>query len=162
MRTDGKQYTATVEPTSSGRVTFTVPENVAQAADDGQGNVRTTLFVLVVDAPSSPAAVGSKSTPNPGETVLLANYPNPFNPETWIPYRLAKAANVQILIYNAHGTIIRHLKLGHQSAGYYTSRSHAAYWDGKNDLGERVANGIYFYQLQADTVSPLRKMVILK
>ena len=162
MRTDGKQYTATVAPTSSGGVTFTVPENVAQAADDGQGNVSTTLLVLVVDAPSSPAAVGSKSTPNPGETLLFANYPNPFNPETWIPYHLAKATNVQISIYNAHGTLIQHLRLGHQSAGYYTSRSRAAYWDGKNDLGERVANGIYFYQLQADTVSPLRKMVILK
>ncbi len=101
------------------------------------------------------------STP-PAKTVLLANYPNPFNPETWIPYRLAKAANVQIPIYNAHGTVVRHLELGHQSAGYYISRNRAAYWDGKNDFGERVANGIYFYQLQADTVSPLRKMVILK
>ena len=98
----------------------------------------------------------------PAKTVLLANYPNPFNPETWIPYRLAKAANVQIPIYNAHGTVVRHLELGHQSAGYYISRNRAAYWDGKNDFGERVANGIYFYQLQADTVSPLRKMVILK
>ena len=98
----------------------------------------------------------------PDKTVLLANYPNPFNPETWIPYQLRKAANVQIPIYNARGTIIRHLKLGHQSAGYYTSRNLAAYWDGKNDFGECVANGIYFYQLQADTVSPLRKMVILK
>ena len=98
----------------------------------------------------------------PAKTMLLANYPNPFNPETWIPYQLGKDANVQIPIYNARGTVIRHLKLGHQSAGYYTSRSRAAYWDGKNDFGERVANGIYFYQLQADTVSPLRKMVILK
>ena len=98
----------------------------------------------------------------PDKTVLLSNYPNPFNPETWIPYHLAKAANVQIPIYNARGTVIRHLRLGHQSAGYYTSRSLAAYWDGKNDFGERVANGIYFYQLQADTISPLRKMVILK
>ncbi|MCY3740863.1 MAG: T9SS type A sorting domain-containing protein [Candidatus Poribacteria bacterium] len=101
------------------------------------------------------------STP-PDKTVLLANYPNPFNPETWIPYRLAKAANVQIPIYNAHGTVVRHLELGYQSAGYYISRNRAAYWDGKNDFGERVANGIYFYQLQADAVSPLRKMVILK
>ena len=98
----------------------------------------------------------------PDKTVLLANYPNPFNPETWIPYRLAKSADVEIDIYDTYGTVVRHLKLGHQSAGYYTSRSRAAYWDGKNDFGERVANGIYFYQLQADTTSPLRKMVILK
>ena len=99
---------------------------------------------------------------HPDKTMLLANYPNPFNPETWIPYRLAKSAHTQITIYDASGTVVRHLELGHQSAGYYMSRSRAAYWDGRNDFGECVASGIYFYQLQADTVSPLRKMIILK
>lgn len=98
----------------------------------------------------------------PKETVLLSNYPNPFNPETWIPYQLANAGNVVITIYDMRGTVVRRLDFGHQSAGFYTSRSRAAYWDGSNDVGERVANGIYFYQLQADTLSPLRKMVILK
>ena len=98
----------------------------------------------------------------PDKTALLANYPNPFNPETWIPYHLGKSANVQITVYDAYGTAIRHLELGHQLSGYYTHRSQAAYWDGKNDFGERVASGVYFYQMQADTVSPMRKMVILK
>ena len=98
----------------------------------------------------------------PDKTVLLANYPNPFNPETWIPYHLAKSADVQITIYNAHGIVVRHLELGYQSAGYYTSTSQAAYWDGCNDFGESVSGGVYFYQLQAGTVSPMRKMVILK
>ena len=98
----------------------------------------------------------------PDKTVLLSNYPNPFNPETWIPYHLAKSAEVQITIYDTYDTIVRHLELGHQSAGYYTSRSQAAYWDGRNDFGERVSSGIYFYQLQADNVSPIRKMIILK
>ena len=98
----------------------------------------------------------------PDATVLLANYPNPFNPETWIPYHLATSTDVRINIYNAQGILVRALTLGHQSAGYYTSRSRAAYWDGRNALGERVASGIYFYQLQADEISPLRKMVILK
>ena len=98
----------------------------------------------------------------PDETVLLVNYPNPFNPETWIPYHLAISTDVRINIYNAQGILVRALTLGHQSAGYYTSRSRAAYWDGRNALGERVASGIYFYQLQADEISPLRKMVILK
>ena len=98
----------------------------------------------------------------PDVTVLLANYPNPFNPETWIPYHLASSTDVTISIYNAQGILVRALTLGHQSAGYYTSRSRAAYWDGRNALGERVASGIYFYQLQADKISPLRKMVILK
>ncbi len=98
----------------------------------------------------------------PDETVLLANYPNPFNPETWIPYHLAESTDVRVNIYDAQGTVVRVLTLGHQTAGYYTSRSRAAYWDGRNALGERVASGIYFYQLQTDAVSPMRKMVILK
>ena len=98
----------------------------------------------------------------PDETVLLANYPNPFNPETWIPYHLSESTDVQVNIYDAQGTLVRELILGHQTAGYYTSRSRAAYWDGRNAIGERVASGIYFYQLQTDTVSPMRKMVILK
>ena len=98
----------------------------------------------------------------PAKTVLLANYPNPFNPETWIPYHLAKTADVQINIYDMYGTVVRHLELGHQAAGYHMSRNQSAYWDGRNDFGERVSSGVYFYQLQADISSPLRKMVILK
>ena len=98
----------------------------------------------------------------PDATQLLANYPNPFNPETWIPYHLANPSNVQITIYDARGTVIRQLDLGHQPEGYYTSRNRAAYWDGRNDVGERVASGVYFYQLKAEGLSYLRKMVILK
>ena len=98
----------------------------------------------------------------PEKTQLLANYPNPFNPETWIPYELATDTNVQITIYNTQGVVVRTLQLGHQAAGYYTSRDRAAYWDGRNVLGEPVASGIYFYQLRADNVSALRKMLILK
>ncbi len=98
----------------------------------------------------------------PAETLLLANYPNPFNPETWIPYHLADASTVVITIYDVRGSVVRRLDLGHQREGYYTSRSRAAYWDGKNNVGERVASGIYFYQLQADHTSLLRKMVILQ
>ena len=98
----------------------------------------------------------------PEKTQLLANYPNPFNPETWIPYELATHTDVCITIYNAQGVVIRTLQLGQQSAGYYTDRERAAYWDGKNALGEQVASGIYFYQLETDDMSSLRKMVILK
>ena len=98
----------------------------------------------------------------PNKTVLLANYPNPFNPETWIPYHLANASYVEVTIFDMRGTAVRHLDLGHQQAGYHTNRNEAAYWDGKNDFGKRVASGAYFYQLQADNVSPMRKMVILK
>ncbi len=98
----------------------------------------------------------------PEETTLLANYPNPFNPETWIPYQLANPSGVTITIYDTRGAVVRHLNLGHQHAGYYTDRSRAAYWDGRNDVGERVASGTYFYQLQVGDLSYLRKMVILK
>ena len=98
----------------------------------------------------------------PDETRLLANYPNPFNPETWMPYHLANPSNVRITIYDVRGTVVRRLDLGHQREGYYTSQGRAAYWDGRNDVGERVASGIYFYQFQADNRSLLRKMLILK
>ena len=98
----------------------------------------------------------------PKETALLPNYPNPFNPETWIPYQLAKSGDVNITLYDARGIVVRRLELGHQPAGDYTNRSRAAYWDGRNALGERVASGIYFYQLSAGKISSMRRMVILK
>ena len=98
----------------------------------------------------------------PKETLLLPNYPNPFNPETWIPYQLATSGDVKITIYDARGIVVRRLELGYRQAGYYTHRSRAAYWDGCNGLGEHVASGLYFYHLEADGVSLLRKMVILK
>ena len=98
----------------------------------------------------------------PKETALLPNYPNPFNPETWIPYRLANDTDVQIWIYDINGAWVRQLDLVHQRPGYYTDRSRAAYWEGRNAVGERVASGIYFYRLRADNMSSLRKMLILK
>ena len=98
----------------------------------------------------------------PQETVLLPNYPNPFNPETWIPYRLAEDALVMLTIYDGEGQMVRTLEIGHQIAGYYTDRTKAAYWDGKNEFGEGVASGVYFYHLSAGDYSATRKMVILK
>ena len=86
----------------------------------------------------------------PEETTLLPNYPNPFNPETWIPYQLATDTDVEIRIYDTRGSLVRSLALGHQRAGIYTGKGRAAYWDGRNDVGERVASGVYFYQLQAE------------
>ena len=98
----------------------------------------------------------------PKKTALLPNYPNPFNPETWIPYRLAKPADTSISIYSVNGHLVRTLELGHQSVGIYESRSRAAYWDGKNALGESVASGVYFYVLTAGDFTATRKMLILK
>ena len=98
----------------------------------------------------------------PGKTILLANYPNPFNPETWIPYQLATGSDVQITIYDTRGTGVRLLKLGYQPMGYYTSRTRAAHWDGRNQVGEPVASGLYFYKLTAGEFSATRKMLIVK
>ena len=98
----------------------------------------------------------------PAVTALLPNYPNPFNPDTWIPYHLSHAADVTLTIYNTTGVLIRQLDLGHQPAGYYTDRTQAAYWNGQNQFGEQVASGVYFYQLQAGDFSATRKLVILK
>ena len=98
----------------------------------------------------------------PTETELLPNYPNPFNPETWIPYRLAEDAFVTLTIYDGSGRVIRTLDVGHRIASVYENRSKAIYWDGRNGLGERVASGVYFYHLSTGEYSATRRMVILK
>ena len=98
----------------------------------------------------------------PDTMALLPNYPNPFNPETWIPYHLATDAAVMLTIYDVRGVAVRTLTLGHQPAGVYESRGRAAYWDGKNQLGEQVASGIYFYTLTAGEFTATRKMLIAK
>ena len=107
----------------------------------------------------------------PKETALLPNYPNPFNPETWIPYQLATPADVTLKIYDIQGRVVRDLDLGHQRAGMYHTRSRAAYWDGKNAVGEPVASGIYFYTLSTESTrdsvtagefTATRKMLIRK
>ena len=98
----------------------------------------------------------------PTETELLRNYPNPFNPETWIPYRLAEDAFVTLTIYDLNGQVVRTLDVGHRIAAVYEGRSKAIYWDGRNGLGEGVASGIYFYHLSAGDYSATRKMLILK
>ena len=98
----------------------------------------------------------------PKEMALLQNYPNPFNPETWIPYHLSDEADVQIIIYDTQGLPVRQLELGYQLPGYYVDRAKAAYWDGRNQSGEAVASGVYFYILTAGDYSATRKMLILK
>ena len=98
----------------------------------------------------------------PTETELLTNYPNPFNPETWIPYRLAEDAFVTLTIYDGSGHVVRTLDVGHRIASAYESRSKAVHWDGRNNLGEQVASGVYFYTLTAGDFSATRKMLILK
>ncbi|MDE0504016.1 MAG: cohesin domain-containing protein, partial [Candidatus Poribacteria bacterium] len=98
----------------------------------------------------------------PHETALLPNYPNPFNPETWIPYHLAQKAVAAITIYDVKGGLVRQLRLGHQTPGHYVDRGRAAYWDGRNESGESVASGIYVYHLRAGDYAASRRMVIVK
>ncbi len=98
----------------------------------------------------------------PEKTALLPNYPNPFNPETWIPYQLSEPAEVTVRIYSVKGILVRTLALGQTPAGIYQNRSRAAYWDGRNDVGESVASGLYFYTLTASDFTATRKMLIRK
>ena len=103
----------------------------------------------------------------PNQYTLEQNYPNPFNPETWLPYQLTEPASVALSIYDSKGQLVRQLQIGHQPAGTYISRDRAVYWDGKNELGESVASGIYYYQIQAESSSSstwrkTRKMLLLK
>ena len=107
-------------------------------------------------------AINAEAWQIPEETSLLPNYPNPFNPETWIPYQLAKPADVKLTIYDINGRVVRDLDLGHQRAGIYQSRARAAHWDGRNAQGEPVASGLYFYTFKAGEFSATRKMLIRK
>ena len=142
---------------------------------DGNINADSTLtFTVGADAIAGyngPALTAQITVTADRENALLANFPNPFNPETWIPYQLAEPVEVTITIYTVNGEVIRTLELGHQPAGIYQNRSRAAYWDGKNAVGEPVASGVYFYTLStestrdsvtADNFTATRKMLIRK
>ena len=118
-------------------------------------NLPLEVIPAVGGAPNSTSKV-------PDVTNLLPNYPNPFNPETWIPYQLAKASDVTLTIYNMRGVVVRELDLGHKPAGYYTDRKRSAHWDGRNDIGEKVAAGVYFSTLKAGEYTATRKMMIRK
>ena len=124
----------------------------ARLADDGSNVFRTGISTLE----------GLLNSVIPEKTVLLPNYPNPFNPETWIPYDLAQDAKVHVDIYNLKGEIIRKLNVGYQPAGTYRTKERAAYWDGRNSAGELVASGIYFSCLNTGKVKAIRLMAILK
>ena len=134
-------------------------------ADEVKGWIAQAQGLNVTDARSQRGIIFLEqllAVLTPKETVLLANYPNPFNPETWIPYHLSQDATVTLTIYDTQGVMVRQLALGHQQAGFYTDRTKAAYWDGRNDVGEQVASGVYFYSLMARNYSATRKLVILK
>ncbi len=150
------------------------PPNPPAPLSGGEGRVDAATIEAWVaqarleDDGSHPFKQGIENLQNllasliPEETALLANYPNPFNPETWIPYQLAESAEVTLTIYDMNGQLVRRLSVGHQTAGIYRSRSRAVYWDGRNQLGEFVASGLYFYTLTAGEFTATRRMLILK
>ncbi len=119
----------------------------------------------VVDILDIVAALsGTKGTPSliPLVSELGTNYPNPLNPETWIPFKLADDSEVTLRIYNSKGQLVRTLDLGYRHAGVYTSKSSSAYWDGKNENGERVASGVYFYNIKAGNFTATKKMLVIE
>ena len=120
------------------------------------GNLRLDITI------AAPAPSVQVSPVIPDNTALLTNFPNPFNPETWIPYQLAKPAEVTLTLYDIRGVVVRRLKLGYQAAGFYQSRSRAIHWDGRNSIGEKVASGVYFYTLTAGEFTATQKLLILK
>ena len=143
---------------SSYTVTLTVYDG-----NSGGDRITVTIDVTKTDDENVRAAPSvDTSAIIPNRTALLTNFPNPFNPETWIPYQLAKPAEVTLTIYDIRGVVVRELKLGHQPAGVYHSRSRAIYWDGSNAFGEKVATGVYFYTLKAGEFTATRKLLIRK
>ena len=135
------------------------------AVHDTGGELIRTLRHRVTATDIRQAFTELRLTPTalkPTQTSLFANYPNPFNPETWMPYQLANDTDVSIHIYAATGQLVRRLALGFQRAGYYVGKSRAAYWDGRNELGEQLASGVYFYQLITPEFTATRQLVIVK
>ncbi len=129
------------------------------------GNVESHTFGSIVtpeDLANAVLSIRLDSIGKPKLTQLLQNFPNPFNPETWIPYQLEKSADVNLQIYDTSGAVVRTLDLGFKGQGFYMTRSTAAYWDGRNNMGEQVASGVYFYSLHTSDFSATRKMLILK
>ena len=154
-RSTGQLTTANQAGNYSINTTYSV---TVLAYDGNSGADFIDVSITVTQAGNGAPSVQT----TPIQTELLSNYPNPFNPETWIPYQLSKSADVTLTIYNTRGVVVRKLKLGHQAAGVYTSRSRAIHWDGRNSIGEKVASGAYFYTLKAGDYVATRKMLIRK
>ena len=141
------------------------PAQTAQLASQVQGWIDQAVQLTPRDATVEKGIAvleGLLAVLRPVQTALLPNYPNPFNPETWMPYQLAEDAEVTFTIYDARGRQVRQLDLGHRPVGIYQARTRAAYWDGRNEIGEPVASGLYFYTLSAGKFVATRKMFVRK
>ncbi len=159
------QYFAAATVDLARRSVVQVGDTLEVTVSDKNGNIASEKFSFEVTPNSLENAlltVNLDGIGKPKGNLLLQNYPNPFNPETWIPYQLSNAGPVSISIYDATGGLVRTLSIGYQSEGFYHNRGRAAYWDGKNTLGESVASGIYFYKIETPSFQQTRQLVILK
>ena len=158
-------YFAAATADLSYRSVVQVGDALELTVTDTYGNIASEKFSFTVTPASLANAVLSVNLNGigiPKRNLLLQNFPNPFNPETWIPYHLSEDSPVSISIYDATGELVRTLSLGFQSSGFYYNRGRAAHWDGRNTLGESVASGVYFYRLATPTFQQTRRMIILK
>ena len=172
LRTNGTITTSVREGYFAAATADLARRSVAQVGDmievrvlgpDGNVESQTRSFKVTPDhLANAVLSVNLDNIGQPTQNQLLQNYPNPFNPETWIPYQLSEDSAVSVSIYDASGKLVRTLSLGTQSAGFYNSRERAAYWDGRNALGESVASGVYFYQLTTPSFQQTRRLVIVK
>lgn len=142
------EYQFTDEKTEAGKIYFYYLEDIDIAGEKSKSEI-----IQVVVPPAQPV---------PNEFRLLQNFPNPFNPETWIPYELANPAEVTIRIYNLKRQLIRTINLGHQKAGFYINKDRAAHWNGRTQTGEPASSGLYFYTIQADNFIATKQMILVK
>ena len=137
------------------------PDGHTLASLNGDGTILLWDVASYI-APSISTAIQYSAPPLPTQTTLLANFPNPFNPDTYIPYQLHEPTHARLIIYDIRGALIREIDLGYRAAGQYLTSTNAAHWDGRDHRGQRVASGVYLYQLQAGPVTHVRKMILVK
>jgi hypothetical protein len=157
-QTEGKLHIASV-PLSNSNSLADIQFELLPGADK---SALASIQLIEVRLNDGLISVDLMKEPIPDKLMLLQNYPNPFNPETWIPYQLNQPADVTIRIYDVNGHLVRRLALGEQMPGNYVNKDSAAYWDGQNNSGEKVASGVYFYQFEANGQRFVKKMMLLK
>lgn len=144
---------------------YTIPNSFSYSGKDTGitiENIKVNDKCIEFDVKFGNSSSYTKDIVSKNDDIIIQNFPNPFNPDTWIPYHLKEDSNVLIKIYSVSGQLVRTLNLGYKTAGSYISKSDSAYWDGKNEYGDTVASGVYFYHLQTDKSILVKKMTMIK